>query len=107
MTLNQKYKDYFRKKSVDELYDLINKLKLFVDVAIQDSISGTPEERIKSYNMSLLKLRDALIFELSILNHNTNLLRIEKDLEKLKEINQTDQDSKKNLNQEMVLEKDQ
>jgi hypothetical protein len=107
MTLNQKYKDYFRKKSVDELYDLINKLKLFVDVAIQDSISGTPEERIKSYNMSLLKLRDALIFELSILNHNTNLLRIEKDLEKLKEINQTDQDSKKNLNQEVVPEKDQ
>lgn len=88
MSLEQKYKDYFKVKSSEELYDLIKKFKMFIDISLEESITGTAEERIKSMHSTLLKIRDAMIYELSMNNHSKNLSMIEEDLQRLEEHNQ-------------------
>jgi len=74
MSIEQKCKELFRKKSSDEFYDLMNKFKTFIDLSLQESLIGTPEERIRSYNNTFIRLRDALIYEINILNYNKKLI---------------------------------
>lgn len=109
MSLEQKYKDYFKSKNQDELYELITKFKMFIDVSLQETIAGTPEERIKSMYSTLLKLRDSMVFELSMRNHSKNLVQMEEDLKRFEEINAAalEEGSKKNLDLEEHPGKDQ
>lgn len=109
MSLEQRYKDYFKTKSQTELYELITKFKMFIDVSLQESIAGTHEERIKSMYNTLLKLRDTMVFELSMHNHSKNLIQMEEDLKRFEEINEAalEKDSKKNLSLEQIQGSDQ
>jgi hypothetical protein len=88
MSLENKYKDYFKKKTNDELYELLNKVKFFIDISLQESISGTPDERIKQLFNSFLKIRDTLSFELNFDSHRKNLLKMEEDFNRFKELNE-------------------
>lgn len=109
MSLEQKYKDYFKSKNQAELYELITKFKMFIDVSLQESIVGAPEERIKSMYNTLLKLRDSMVFELSMHSHSKNLAQMEEDLKRFEEINAAalEEGSKKNLDPEENQAKDQ
>jgi len=108
MSLENKYKDYFRKKTNDELYDLLTKIKMFIDVSMQESLVGTSDERVKQLFNAFSKLRDTLSFEMNLDIHRKNLLKMEEDFNKFKEINE-DQDGnlKKKSNLEKKSEKDQ
>ena len=77
MSLEQKYKDYFKLKTQEELYELIARLKMFIDLSLQESAAGNADDRLKSMHATILKLRDSLIYELSINNHSKNLLKME------------------------------
>jgi hypothetical protein len=88
MSLENKYKDYFKKKTNDELYELLNKVKFFIDISLQESISGTSDERIKQLFNSFLKIRDTLSFELNFDSHRKNLLKMEEDFNRFKELNE-------------------
>ncbi|GEM_PF-5791368 len=109
MSLEQKYKDYFKLKTQEELYELIAKLKMFIDLSLQESTIGTSDDRLKSMHATLLKLRDSLVYELSINSHSKNLLKMEEDLKRFEELNAAalESSSKKNLSQEQEQENDQ
>lgn len=88
MSLENKYKDYFKKKTNDELYDLLTKIKMFIDLSLQESIAGTPDERIKQLFGAILKLRDSLSYELNFDSHRKNLLKMEEDYNRFKALNE-------------------
>jgi len=108
MSLEDKYRDYFRKKTNDELYDLLNKIKMFIDISMQETIVGTPDERVKQLFNAFSKLRDTLVFELNFDTHRKNLLKLEEDFYRFKEINEDQEGNlKKKLSPEKKSEKDQ
>lgn len=109
MSLEQKYRDYFKIKTSEELYEIIAKFKMFIDLTFQESIAGPPEERIKSMYSSLQKLRDSMVYELSLNGHSKSLKKMEEDLKKFEELNVDTNagETKKNLSQDQNLEKDQ
>lgn len=109
MSLEQKYKDYFKLKTQEELYELIARLKMFIDLSLQESAAGNTDDRLKSMHATILKLRDSLVYELSINNHSKNLLKMEEDLKRFEELNAASlkSNSKKNLDLEQEQEKDQ
>lgn len=108
MSLEEKYKDFFKEKSSVEFYDLLTKFKMFVDVSIQESLVGSPDDRIKNLTSSFFKLRDTLVYELSRNNNRMSLNRLEEDYKKFKELNVVnDNEVKKNLEQDLESEKDQ
>jgi hypothetical protein len=109
MSLEQKYKDYFKLKTQEELYELIARLKMFIDLSLQESAAGNADDRLKSMHATILKLRDSLVYELSINNHSKNLLKMEEDLKRFEELNAAslESNSKKNLDLEQEQEKDQ
>jgi hypothetical protein len=109
MSLEQKYKDYFKLKTQEELYELIVRLKMFIDLSLQESAAGNADDRLKSMHATILKLRDSLVYELSINNHSKNLLKMEEDHKRFEELNAAalESNSKKNLDLEQEQEKDQ
>ena len=109
MSLEQKYKDYFKLKTQEELYELIARLKMFIDLSLQESAAGNADDRLKSMHATILKLRDSLVYELSINTHSKNLLKMEEDLKRFGELNaaSVESNSKKNLDLEQEQEKDQ
>ena len=109
MSLEKKYKDYFKIKSSEELYEIIAKFKMFIDLTLQESIAGTPDDRIKSMYSSLQKLRDSMVHELSLNGHSKNLKKMEEDLKKFEELNVDTEtgEAKKNLSLEQEQENDQ
>ena len=102
MSLENKYKDYFRKKTNDELYDTLTKIKMFIDLSIQETIVGTPDERTKHLFGAFLKLRDMLMLEMNLDTHRKNLLKMEEDFNRFKEINE---DEEGNLKKKLSPEK--
>jgi hypothetical protein len=95
MSLENKYKDYFKKKTNDELYDLLAKVKMFIDLSMQESIAGTSDERIKQLFNAFLKLRDTLAFEINLDSHRKNLLKMEEDFNRFKELNEDQEGNSK------------
>lgn len=108
MSLEKRYKDYFRDKTTNEFYELLKKFKMFIDLTLQESITGEPEERIKGMFKSLQQIRDSINFELNNYNHKLNLEKIEIDMLKFEELNKEVLDgTKKNLDQEAEQANDQ
>ena len=82
---------------------------MFIDLSLQESTVGNTDDRLKSMHNTLLKLRDSLVYELSINSHSKNLLKMEEDLKRFEELNAAalESSSKKNLDLEQAQENDQ